>query len=188
MKVIVTRIRKVKEVQRTKIPAQVKEKLVHNLRAGQKKVVQEGRDGELVKTLVVTYKDGKPVSRTKISETSKSPQTRYVLVGTRGLTLASRGFFGGRRVIDMRATGYGPDGNGRWGARTASGLRPGRGVVAVDPRFIPLGTRLYIEGYGYAVAGDTGGAIKGNRIDLGFDSNREAWNVGRKNVRVLILD
>ena len=65
----------------------------------------------------------------------------------------------------------------------------GYGVVAVDPRFIPLGTRLYIDGYGYAVAADTGGAIKGNRIDLGIDSKHDARNIrSMKPVRVHILD
>ena len=61
------------------------------------------------------------------------------------------------------------------------------GVVAVDPKVIPLGTKLYIEGYGYAVAEDTGGAIKGNRIDLCFTSRAQADNFGRRNVKVYIL-
>ena len=47
-------------------------------------------------------------------------------------------------------------------------MRAGYGVVAVDPRVIHLGSKLYIEGYGYAIAGDTGGAVKGYIIDLGF--------------------
>jgi len=60
--------------------------------------------------------------------------------------------------------------------------------VAVDPRIIPLGTRLYIEGYGYAIAGDTGGAIKNFRIDLGYNSRSEAMKFGRREVKVYILD
>lgn len=188
LKVAVTRIREEKTVERIAIPFPVKEKLTSSLRMGQKKVLQTGKAGERVKTFLCTYKDGKVVRRVKVTETATAPTTQYVMVGTRGMTLASRGYFGGRRIIEMRATGYGPDGNGRWGARTASGLRPGYGVVAVDPRFIPLGTRLYIEGYGYAVAGDTGGAIKGDRIDLGYDSNHEASDVGRRRVKVMILD
>ena len=59
--------------------------------------------------------------------------------------------------------------------RTASGLPTGFGVVAVDPKVIPLGTKLYIPGYGVAVAGDTGGAIKGAKIDLGFDDVKSGW-------------
>ena len=62
-------------------------------------------------------------------------------------------------------------------------------MVAVDPHFMPLGTRLYIEGYGYAVAADTGGAIKGNRIDLAIDSQHDVKNVkDMKHVHVHILD
>ena len=58
---------------------------------------------------------------------------------------------------------------------TASGLPTGYGVVATDPKVIPLGTKLFIPGYGLAVAGDTGGAIKGNKIDLGFDDVKKGW-------------
>jgi 3D (Asp-Asp-Asp) domain-containing protein len=60
--------------------------------------------------------------------------------------------------------------------------------VAVDPRVIPLRSRLYVEGYGLAIAGDTGRAIKGNRIDLGFNTYREAMRFGRRSVIVHILE
>ena len=70
---------------------------------------------------------------------------------------------------------------------TASGMAAAVGRVAVDPRVIPLGTRLYIEGYGYAVAADTGGAIKGNRIDLYMDSESACNSFGRRNVTVHVL-
>jgi 3D (Asp-Asp-Asp) domain-containing protein len=67
---------------------------------------------------------------------------------------------------------------------TAIGRPAGHGIVAVDPSVIPLGTRLYIPGYGFALAGDTGGAIRGNRIDLGFNSMRDALLFGRREVMV----
>ncbi|WP_395145597.1 3D domain-containing protein [Armatimonas sp.] len=109
-------------------------------------------------------------------------------------TLSSRGTLGnlsrfeGKRVLTLSATGYGPGENGRWGDRTALGTRVRFGVVAVDPRVIKLGTRLYVEGYGECVAEDTGGAIKGMRIDLAFNSDSVANAYGRKRVRVVILD
>lgn len=189
MTITVTRVKTEVTTERTPIPFPTKQTYSTDLRVGLKVVKQPGKPGERVATYRDYYKDGKRTERVKLSEKLVSaPKPQVVAVGTRGMTLASRGYFGGRRIVDMVATGYGPSGNGPWGMRTSSGLRPGYGVVAVDPRFIPLGTRLFVEGYGHAVAGDTGGAIKGNRIDLGYDSDREAANVGRKRVRVLILN
>lgn len=62
-----------------------------------------------------------------------------------------------------------------------------RGLVAVDPAVIPLGTKLYIPGYGNAIADDIGGAIKGNRIDLAMDTLDEAFQFGVRSVDVVIL-
>lgn len=87
----------------------------------------------------------------------------------------------------MEATAYiASDGNGD--GITAMGLVAQHGVVAVDPGVIPLGTRLYIPGYGEAIAADTGGAIYGNRIDLCMNSYGEAMNFGRRYVTVYVLD
>ena len=63
-----------------------------------------------------------------------------------------------------------------------------RGLVATDPRIIPMGTRLYIEGYGYAIADDTGGAIRGHKIDLAVDTLAEAYQIGRRQMTVYILE
>ncbi len=93
------------------------------------------------------------------------------------------------RYIDLVATGYSPDPRENGGyTTTATGLPIGYGAAAVDPRVIPLGTKLYVEGYGYALACDTGGAIKGKRIDLAYDSYYLANTKGRKKVRAWILE
>ncbi len=87
------------------------------------------------------------------------------------------------KVYTMTATAYSLSRN-----NTASGLRPGPGRVSVDPRVIPLGTKLYVEGYGPAVAADTGSAIKGLRIDVWLNSRELAIKWGRKKVRVWVLE
>ena len=95
------------------------------------------------------------------------------------------------KVLRMEATGYGPDCAGCSGY-TATGMDVRSGtqkVVAVDPSVIPLGTRVWVEGYGEAIAADTGGAIKGNKIDLLFKSEAYARNHwGRRTVTVKILN
>jgi 3D (Asp-Asp-Asp) domain-containing protein len=92
------------------------------------------------------------------------------------------------RSIVLTATGYSPHPSENGGyTTTATGLPISYGAAAVDPRVIPLGTKMYVEGYGYAVACDTGGAIKGKRIDLAYDSYRLANSKGHKKVRVWIL-
>ena len=70
---------------------------------------------------------------------------------------------------------------------TASGMRVEHGVVAVDPNVIPLGTPLYVEGYGFAIAADVGGAIRGHSIDLFMYNLEDAIRFGRRNVTVFIL-
>lgn len=92
------------------------------------------------------------------------------------------------RSITLTATGYSPDPRENGGYTvTATGLPIGYGAAAVDPRVIPLGTKMYVEGYGYAFACDVGGAIKGRRIDLAYDSYYVANTKGRRKVKVWIL-
>lgn len=94
------------------------------------------------------------------------------------------------RILDMTATAYGPGplDNGKWNDKTYMGGTVAKGVVAVDPAVIPMGTKLWVEGYGYAVAEDQGSAIKGNRIDLAFNTRQEALNYGIKKIRVFVLE
>lgn len=111
-------------------------------------------------------------------------ETRY---GVHGTELSHNGVPNKySRVLTMQASAYSAQdpGNGNY---TATGSRLKKGIVSVDPKLIPLGTKLYIEGYGYAVADDVGGAIKGHRIDLAYDSRSEALQFGRQTVKVYVL-
>jgi len=88
-----------------------------------------------------------------------------------------------KRVFIAEATAY-----THTGYRTASGAYPRYGLIATDPQVIPLGTKLYVEGYGYAIAADTGGAIKGDKIDVFFDTRGRCFQWGRRHVKVFVLE
>ena len=160
-----------------------------SLAQGDEQVVQEGQAGTKVVRADVFYDmDGKVIKRTVLNETvQKEMQPKVIKVGTREVQVARGDTARASRVINMEASAYLP-GDGDGAGITASGMPAVRGVVAVDPDIIPLGTRLYIPGYGEAIAGDTGGAIIGNRIDLLMDDYGEAMEWGRRDVPVYILD
>ena len=98
-----------------------------------------------------------------------------------------------KQELDITATAYapGPHDNAQWGNKTYLGTQIRPGIIAVDPRIIPLGSRVYIEypdGHGeYAVAEDTGGAIKGNRIDIAKWTVNEAEDFGIQHVKVFVI-
>lgn len=195
MRVEVIRVTKENVIVREEIPYAVKQWAEPTLEKGKTRIVRQGEPGLREKVWEVTYENGKEVNR-RLVETRivRQPRDHIIGIGTRTVwrTVATaRGPLKYREVREMIATAYypGPESTGQWAdGLTATGVRAGRGVVAVDPQVIPLGTRLYIPGYGEAVAADVGGAIKGNRIDLCFDTYREAIQFGRRLVRVYLLD
>jgi 3D (Asp-Asp-Asp) domain-containing protein len=95
-----------------------------------------------------------------------------------------------KKVLNMTSTAYapGPLDNGKWDTKTYVGSTVRRGVAAVDPNVIPMGTKLWVEGYGEAIADDQGSAIKGNRIDLVFNDRQEALDYGIQKVKVYVLN
>ncbi|MGB9857255.1 MAG: 3D domain-containing protein [Dictyoglomaceae bacterium] len=96
--------------------------------------------------------------------------------------------FRSKKLLTMTATAYHPWEGGGVDDVTALGWKAEKGIIAVDPRVIPLKTPLYIPKYGFAIAGDTGGAIKGYKIDLLYPSRREVLNFGKRKVAVYILE
>lgn len=183
-----------------------------SLDRGESRVLEKGATGLREDTVEITLENGKEVT-TKIvqSEMLRVKKDRVVEFGEN--TVLSRG----GRVLDFKsvfqvvATAYcaGTEASGcpidsrgysqctgRYNnAITASGRRAVAGsgtadnphIVAVDRRIIPLGSRLYIDGYGYAIAADTGGAIIGNRIDLLLSDHTAARRFGRKRLRIYLL-
>ena len=99
-----------------------------------------------------------------------------------------------KKALDVVATAYapGPHDNGKWGNLTHIGTQVRPGIIAVDPRVIPLKSRVYIEypdGTGaYAIAEDTGGAIIGNRIDVAMSTVSQAYKFGIQNVKVYLVE
>ena len=175
-----------------------------SLSRGVRKTIQKGKKGESEITYKISYADGVETGREVLSEKVITPAKEEIVeVGTKKaniddytiayngtVTTARSGALSYSRAVTCNATAYDAASCGKLPhqAITASGMLAQRGVIAVDPTFIPLGTRVYVEGYGYAIAADTGGAIKGNIIDLFMDSTAEALQWGRRNVKVYILN
>lgn len=188
----VMRVETKEVVEHVAVPYSQKKIEDSHLEAGLSRVVNPGAPGLKEVKYAVTYLDGKLASKRVISEkVIRQPVDRVVAMGT--LTTLSRGGQTIRftRALEVVATAYtpGPESNGIYAdGYTATGIRATYGVVAVDPKVIPLRSRLYVEGYGFAIAADTGGAIKGNRIDVCFDTVSEALKWGRRKVKVYILE
>ena len=170
---------------------------------GKTTVKSEGIEGLKEISYMVVKRDGEIISKEAVDEKIvKEPVNRVTEYGTVVPASVSRsGNVRAKSVLTMTATAYdlsyescGKRPGQRGYGITASGMQARRGVVAVDPRIIPLGTKLYIESadgsfvYGNAVAGDTGGAIKGNKIDLFMDTRSECLQFGRRTVKVYILE
>lgn len=165
---------------------------------GDSEVRQAGVAGEKELTYKVTYQDGQEISREVTDEQLISePTEKIVAVGTKKKENTHEKGFTYKQKLTVTATAYDPYPAGGSGTGiTATGIKAQYGVVAVDPRVIPLGAKLYIEStddgqswsYGYAVAGDTGGAIKGNKIDLCYNTVGECIQFGRRSANVYVLD
>ena len=154
---------------------------------GMEAVVEHGVPGKKLATVRQMFEDGREAGFDILSEkVLEEPRPEVLRVGTREANDSSRGTIRFQKMLVMEATAYTPFDDGQSGL-TASGIPARRGVVSVDPRVIPLGTRVYVMGYGPALAADTGGAIKGARIDLCFEEYNDAIRFGRRTVEVYIL-
>jgi uncharacterized protein YabE (DUF348 family) len=187
----VIRVEKVTDVVEEPVHFAVITKKDESLEVGKEVLVNQGQQGLVSREYEVILENGKEVSRKIISEQHlKEKQDKVVAVGTKELeNQVSRGAETGTEFY-VSTTAYTAYCNGCSG-RTATGLdlraNPNSKVIAVDPRIIPLGTKVYVEGYGYAIAADTGGAIKGYKIDVFFPTKAEAFRWGVRKVKIKIL-
>ncbi len=202
MDISVIRVEEKTVTEATPIPFKTITKDNNRLDKGLKNTVREGKEGVRKKTYTVVYENGKQIAKQLVNDIiAANPLDKIVEVGTVLNYKTSRGdTLRYSKVMNMKATSYTASfadtgknpGDPGFGI-TATGARVRKGIIAVDPRVIPLGTRVYVEvpgaspDYGYAVAADVGGAIKGNKIDVYLDSSGavNAWGVKKVNVYIL---
>jgi uncharacterized protein YabE (DUF348 family)/3D (Asp-Asp-Asp) domain-containing protein len=205
-KVIVARVDVEYITRQVEITAPVQVKRSNTLAAGTTKVLQEGANGLKEEVLAIYSKDGKELTR-QVTESTIIKEAKAKIVAKGAMQVASRSGssaakpannstanassgsattsskpdLAGKKTLTVKAYAY------SGGGKTAMGTKARVGVIAVDPKIIPLGTKVYVEGYGYAVAEDTGGNIKGNTIDCYMKTESACINWGIKKVKVYIL-
>lgn len=166
---------------------------------GTSQIKKKGEPGVFRQVIKIFEVGGQPVDQQiQASFELKSPATEMILRNTKPVvkkrvTIPQNNPTGRSapdfdkatiiKTLTVEATAYTFTGN-----KTATGIEPREGLIAVDPKVVALGSKLYIEGYGYAVAADTGGAINGNRIDVFFSTLRQCINWGRRPVKIYILN
>ncbi|MFF5401002.1 ubiquitin-like domain-containing protein [Peribacillus butanolivorans] len=193
----VIRIEKVTDVVEEPVDFAVITKKDDSLSKGKENIVKEGKDGLISKKYEVIKENGKEVKRKLLSEkVVNKKQDKVITVGTKTtVAQASRGASNvnstSGKEIYVSSTAYTASCKGCSGV-TSTGVdlksNPDAKIIAVDPSVIPMGSKVYVEGYGYAVAADKGGAIKGNRIDVFFSSKNDAYRWGVKKVKVRVLN
>lgn len=225
--VLVIRVKKETDIVKAPLKYETVTKEDSNLSKGTKKVLSDGKDGQIAKRYEVVFENGKEVSRKlvdkKVVEKSKN---RIVAIGEKQpedkarviplaatkkrestpdiIELSTKSEQKAKSVAASRdlpksksdvyyvsSTAYTANCAGCSGM-TTTGVNlksnPNAKVIAVDPSIIPLGTKVYVEGYGYAVAGDTGGDVSGKKIDVFFASESKANNWGSHRVEIKVLN
>ncbi|WP_241138421.1 cell wall-binding protein EntB [Bacillus mycoides] len=131
----------------------------------------------------------------KAREIEKAKEEAKAKEATKTQEVSKNNTQSAKRELTVVATAYtaDPSENGTYGGRVLTAMghdltaNPNMRIIAVDPKVIPLGSKVWVEGYGEAIAGDTGSAIKGNRIDVLMGSKSKAMNWGRQTVKVKVL-
>ncbi|MCM3342307.1 ubiquitin-like domain-containing protein [Paenibacillus sp. MER TA 81-3] len=197
MDIRIVRVSKNVEERKVKVPFQVVKKADPTLLKGKTKTVQKGKEGIVVQKIEKVYEDGKLVYSQLVDKSVQTKQVNQVLAyGTKKepevvvLSASSPSVGSGKggkvgfdykdMLENVQLTAY-TEQEGSPGAKTASGTKVVEGrTIAVDPKLIPLGWWVYIEGVGFRRAEDTGGAVKGKIIDVYYESKGAVRKFGRK--------
>ncbi|MED2382113.1 cell wall-binding protein EntB [Bacillus thuringiensis] len=179
---------KVKEEVKVKEEPKAQEIVKHKEEA---KVKEEVKVKEELKAQEIV----KPKEEAKVKEEEKAKEIAKAKEEERAKEVSKNNIESAKRELTVVATAYtaDPSENGTYGGRVLTAMghdltaNPNMRIIAVDPKVIPLGSKVWVEGYGEAIAGDTGSAIKGNRIDVLMGSKSKAMNWGRQTVKVKIL-
>ena len=208
MELTITRVTVEQELEYGPLPFEVVRQESSNLPINVEKVIQEGVDGERCYTYDIIYKNGEVADKVPAGSTvSKKAVNKIICYGTasyyrpdsnytiseedKTITLSDGIVLHYTDTIDVLATAYTTQGHKN--KITKSGSIARYGIIAVDPRVIPLGTHMYVVAedgswtYGYAVAGDTGGKIKRKHVDLFYDTTRECIIFGTQDATIYIL-
>ncbi|NMM55267.1 3D domain-containing protein [Paenibacillus aquistagni] len=202
MEIKVVRITKDVEKREIKVPFQVVKQANGDMLKGTTKVVQQGQEGTIIQNIENTYQDGKLVHSELVEKkvqaktvnkivaygTKKKPEVQVLSATPSSKKSAASGsvlknginFKYKQKLTNVQLTAYTEEA-GSPGAKTASGTKVTEGrTIAVDPDVVPLGWWVYIEGYGFYRAEDTGGAVKGKIMDIYFDNSSQVKRFGRK--------
>ena len=195
-KIAVVRVEKVTDVVEESVAFATEKKNDSSILKGNEKIITAGKNGKVERSYEVVKENGQVKTKTLVGEkVLAEPVNKVVAVGTKVVSASvsrdnSSAPSSGTEFY-VTATAYTPYCAGCSGV-TATGVNlranPGMKLIAVDPSIIPLGSKVWVEGYGYAIAGDTGGSIKGNKIDVLFSTKEEAYSWGRKKVRIKVLN
>ena len=192
----------VKPKEEAKIKEEVKvkeeEKVQEIAKAKEEEKAQEiakAKEEEKAREIVKAKKEEKAREIAKAKEEEKAREIAKAKEEERAKEASKNNIQSAKRELTVVATAYtaDPSENGTYGGRVLTAMghdltaNPNMRIIAVDPKVIPLGSKVWVEGYGEAIAGDTGSAIKGNRIDVLMGSKSKAMNWGRQTVKVKIL-
>ncbi|MED1899637.1 cell wall-binding protein EntB [Bacillus thuringiensis] len=189
---------KVQEIVKPKEEAKVKEepKAQEIVKPKEEaKVKEEVKEEEKAREIAKAKEEEKAREIAKAKEEEKAREIAKAKEEERAKEASKNNIQSAKRELTVVATAYtaDPSENGTYGGRVLTAMghdltaNPNIRIIAVDPKVIPLGSKVWVEGYGEAIAGDTGSAIKGNRIDVLMGSKSKAMNWGRQTVKVKIL-